>query len=169
MQKINLKKLHEDAILPKYQTTGAIAFDLHTIEDVKWIQCSLSDLTTDTDIISFSHNIFPDNIPVFTATIRTGLAIELPESTGMFVYPRSGWGFKHNISLANGTGLIDSDYRGEVQVKLIAIAPNNLPKIEKGARVAQATIMKVEKPELCFVEELNETKRGTDGFGSTGH
>lgn len=173
-EKIKFKKLHENAQLPKYQTKGAIAFDLHSVEDVVWEQCNFQELALgDKSLVStlpYSANfIMSRNIPVFTAVISTGLAIELPDNTGMFLYPRSGWGFNHNIGLANGTGLIDSDYRGEIKIKLIAIAPNKLPKIEAGSRVAQATISKVEKLDFYFVDELNETQRGENGFGHTGH
>jgi dUTP pyrophosphatase len=166
---IKLKKLHENALLPKYQTEGAIAFDLHSTADIKWVQCDLSQLNTDEETMVYLNNNFPENLPIFTAIVPTGLAIELPENTGMFLYPRSGWGFNFNIGLANGTGLIDSDFRGEIMIKLIAIAPKKLPNIKIGDRVAQATITKVEKPELCFVDELNDTERGTGGFGHTGH
>lgn len=166
---IKLKKLRENAQLPQYQTEGAIAFDLHSTEDIKWVQCDLSQLNTDELTMTYLNNNFPENLPIFTAIVPTGLAIELPHNTGMFLYPRSGWGFNFNIGLANGTGLIDSDFRGEIMVKLIAIAPKQLPKIEIGTRVAQATISRVEKHELCFVDELNNTDRGAGGFGHTGH
>ena len=166
---IKVKKLRENAQLPKYQTEGAIAFDLHSAVDLKWVQCDLSELNADEATMIYFDNNFPKNLPIFTAIVPTGLAIELPENTGMFLYPRSGWGFNFNIGLANGTGLIDSDFRGEIMVKLIAIAPKGLPSIKAGDRVAQASIIKVEKPELCFVDELNDTDRSTGGFGHTGH
>jgi dUTP pyrophosphatase len=166
---IKLKKLRETAQLPAYQTDGAIAFDLSASEPVKWKQINVNELKIDGKAVICYNADFSENIPIFEAVIPTGLAIELPENIGMLIYPRSGWGFKFNISLANGTALIDSDYRGEIMVKLIAIGPKELPEIEIGTRIAQATITQVLKPDLCFVEELNETKRGTSGFGSTGH
>ncbi len=106
----------------------------------------------------------------YEAVISTGYIFEIPKGYRMDIYPRSGWGFKHNIQLANGTGKIDSDYRGEVKVKLIAFCKREyLPVIKKGDRIAQAEINPVYVADFEYVDsDLSETTRGTGGFGSTG-
>lgn len=144
---IRVKKLSEKAIIPDFQTLGAIAFDLHSAEDIQW---------------SFKE---PN---LYEAIVETHLAFEIPSGFGMFLFPRSGLGFKYNIHLANGTGLIDSDYRGEIKIKLIAIVDSEPPKLRAKDRVAQASIIKVEKPIFKEVRELTQTDRGKRGFGSTG-
>lgn len=120
--KINIKKLNENAIIPKYQTSGSIAFDLHTLKDVKW------------------KFVEPN---LYEAIIDTGLAFEVPDGYGMFIFPRSGTGFKYNVHLANGTGLIDSDYRGEIKIKLISIHDTMPPEFSANDRVAQASIIPI--------------------------
>lgn len=133
---VKIKKTHPRAVIPKYATDGAAAFDLVAITK--------------------KGNVY-----------GTGLAFEVPEGYAMFVYSRSGHGFKENTRLANCVGVVDSDYRGEVMVKLTRDDGNmGMPYI--GDRVAQAVIMPV--PRVVFIEEeeLNDTERGEGGFGSTG-
>lgn len=143
--KVKFKKVHPDAVVPFMATSGAACFDLSCV----------------------GEPVYDNHGDV---TLRTGLAFELPEGYVMMVYSRSGHGFKHGITLANGTGVIDSDYRGEVMVKLTAATAKGqeyLDNIQPGERVAQAMIIPV--PAIEFVEgDLNETERGTGGFGSTG-
>ena len=89
----------------------------------------------------------------------------------MLVFSRSGHGFKHNTRLSNCVGIIDSDYVGEVMVKLTCdyLAENAPPFVVKaGDRVAQAMLIPVMQWEIEEVDELKTTKRGTGGFGSTG-
>ncbi len=145
--RIKIKKLNINAIIPKYATDGAIAFDLHTMDEVKW------------------KFIEPN---LYETIIETGLAFEIPLNYGMFIFPRSGSGFKYNVHLANGTGLIDSDYRGEVKIKLIAIHDKMPPEFNANDRVAQASIIPIIKAEFDEVDELSTTNRGVGGFGSTG-
>ena len=96
--------------------------------------------------------------------INTGIRIasELPA----FVYGRSSWGAKYGITLANGVGVIDSDYRGEIKVALINNGPH-LVEIKPGDRIAQL-VPSVGEAEPVKVEALASTKRGAGGFGSTG-
>ena len=99
--------------------------------------------------------------------VPTGIALELPQGWCAFVMARSGLSLKAGIGLANGVGLIDSDYRGEVRVSL----QNNgdVPfVVEDGMRVAQLLFLPVPEVRLIEAEVLSETERGSGGFGSTG-
>jgi dUTP pyrophosphatase len=100
-------------------------------------------------------------------TFRTGLAFQIPEHHVMLVYSRSGHGFKHGITLINKTGVVDSDYRGEVFVGL-QINKAGQYHVKKGERVAQAMVIPVHRYTLEMVDHLDSTDRGTGGFGSTG-
>ena len=100
--------------------------------------------------------------------IPTGIAIALPGPEYVaLIFARSGLGVKHGISLSNGVGVIDSDYRGEIMVGLTNLS--DVPyTIHLGDRVAQLVVTPVALPELERVETLDDTDRGTGGFGSTG-
>ena len=143
---IKVKKLNERAIIPSYQSSGAGCFDLHAVIEGydKWLQKI-------------------DN----TQIIGTGLAFEIPEDHVMLIFSRSGHGFNGNIRLANCVGVIDSDYRGEVMVKLTLDGQASF-RIKQGDRIAQAMI--IPKPQVTFeiVQELSKTERGANGTGSTG-
>lgn len=102
-----------------------------------------------------------------TAKIKTGLYVAIPENHVGLVFVRSSMGFKHDITLSNSVGVIDSDYRGEIQVKLFNHGDKGLI-INKGDRVAQLVILPLCTEEVEYVEELDETSRGDGGFGSTG-
>jgi dUTP pyrophosphatase len=144
---IKIKKLHKDAVIPTYGTDGAGAFDIYSIED------------------GLMH-------PNSGLVLRTGLAFEIPPGFALMVYSRSGHGFKYDVKLANCTGIIDSDYRGELMVKLWKDQDEKKPEgfpyiVTIGDRIAQGIILPV--PRIQFIEsELSETERGTGGFGSTG-
>lgn len=109
-----------------------------------------------------------------TVTIQTGLAFEIPPGYVMLVFSRSGMGFKQDIRLANCVGVIDSDYRGQLNVKLTsdkAIYEAEVTKIEEGMRIAQFMLLPVPDIELQVLSdysELSETERGDRGYGSTG-
>lgn len=142
MIKLNFKKLHPQALVPPFATPGAACFDLAAVEaGVAAPGASLS--------------------------VGTGLAFEIPEAHVMLVYSRSGQGFKHGVRLVNGTGVIDSDYRGEVRIGLRNDGEHPY-EVRVGDRIAQAKIIPV--PAVCFaeVEALSETRRAAGGFGSTG-
>lgn len=146
----NVKKLHSEAFIPVYATDGAACFDLHAlIED---------DIHGDGALV-----IRPDT----QAIIRTGLAFQVPEGHVMLVYSRSGHGFKNSVRLSNATGVIDSDYRGEVQVALHNDGRARFT-VRHGDRIAQAMIVPVPQVQLALVDELSTTERGTGGLGSTG-
>lgn len=138
--KLNIKKLHPDAVIPSYGSEGAACFDLHAIEDVRSV---------------FGR-----------AIIATGLAVEVPPGYEMVVRPRSGLAFKRGVHAFAGT--IDSDYRGEVKVLLMTDSSSCAFDVARGERIAQATIQPVLRVEFNEVSELGDTARGAGGFGSTG-
>lgn len=140
-QTLRFKRLHQDAVTPTYATDGAACFDLTAIGRA---------------------------IHGNTATYSIGLAFEIPAGHVLLVYSRSGHGFKADMRLANCVGVVDSDYTGEVMVKLTydGLDAPDWPWI--GDRVAQAMLVKLPSVTLEEVEELQPTKRGANGFGSTG-
>ena len=147
---LKVKKLHPDAILPRYQTPGAACFDLHAL-------------------YPGGANIVDDEAQV----IRTGLSFEIPVDHVMLVFSRSGHGFKDNVRLSNCVGVIDEDYRGEVKVKLrkdadITDTEVRFFTVNHGDRIAQAMILPVQQFQIVEVDELGATERGAGGFGSTG-
>ena len=137
---VKLKKLDPAAKAPTYATPGAACFDLHSIESGS----------------VFGHRTF-----------RTGLAFQIPEDHVMLIFSRSGMGFNHDTRLANCVGVIDSDYRGEVKVKLRTDGPHS-PDVRAGDRIAQALVLPVKHVAFMVVDELDATDRGEGGFGSTG-
>ena len=102
-----------------------------------------------------------------TALIRTGVFIELPQGYVAQIHIRSGIGFNKELALINSTGIIDSDYRGEIMLKLINQGKET-QVINHGDAVAQMMILKHERPSFELVAQLGDTARGTGGFGSTG-
>jgi dUTP pyrophosphatase len=102
------------------------------------------------------------------AVVGTGIAVAVPEGHAGLVLPRSGLAFKHGIALVNAPGLIDSGYRGELRVLLLNTDRATPFDVEPGDRIAQLVVVKVEAPELEELELLEETARGSGGFGSTG-
>lgn len=167
---VKIKRLHPDAVIPQYATSGAAAFDLVAVEDV---------------IIA----------PGETKKIPLGLAFEIPEGYVMIVAMRSGIALRTKLRQPNGIGVIDSDYRGEVAMMfdntadvsqwatttprdisgrrtnafVAGILDDNSRIIRKGDRVAQAFILPI--PHVNLIEtddDLSETERGTGGFGHTG-
>lgn len=101
------------------------------------------------------------------ALIRTGLAFAIPDGYEGQVRPRSGLALKHGISIVNTPGTIDADYRGMVQVVLINLGQEAYV-VEPLARIAQLVICPIVQAELTLVESLDETTRGSGGYGSTG-
>lgn len=151
--RLQVKKTHIDAIIPQYQTDGAACFDLHAIGPVE--------PSSDGIAVTYGHPI----------TVRAGLSFEIPADHVMLVFSRSGHGFKNNVRLCNSVGVIDSDYRGEVMVKLTAddqYAAHAPLRIKPGDRIAQAMIIEARKVSIVEVRELTPTARGEGGFGSTG-
>lgn len=144
--KIDLMKLPHgaDLPLPAYQTDGAAGMDIYA---------ALAE-----DII-----IAPGQ---FTA-IPTGLCVALPEGFEIQVRPRSGLAFKHGVTVLNSPGTIDSDYRGEIKVALINHGTEPVT-ITHGMRIAQMVLASVIQGDWQEVAMLDETSRGSGGFGSTG-
>ncbi len=133
--------------LPSYQTPGAAGLDL------------LAALPEHKSLV-----IEPgarDRVP-------TGLSIEIPPGFEAQVRPRSGLAHRHGVTVLNTPGTIDSDYRGEIQVILINFGQEPFI-IQRGARIAQLVLARVERAALTEVDELDSTERGEGGFGSTGH
>lgn len=145
MEVLKIKKVQENAVIPKRATEGSAGLDL--------CACINEPLTLNGGD---------------TALIPTGLAIELPSSQyGAFVFARSGLSIKHGIGLLNAVGVIDSDYRGEIKVGVI----NQIQEpytIEPGERIAQLVIMPVATLPVEEAQTLGESERGAGGFGSTG-
>ena len=102
------------------------------------------------------------------ATIPTGIALAIPPGFAGFVLPRSGLASRHGIGLVNSPGLIDAGYRGEIAV--VAINTDKLEpfQINRGDRIAQLVVQRVEAATIVLTDELDETSRGAGGFGSTG-
>ena len=149
---LHIKKLRPEAKLPTYATDGAACFDLYADFSDKHI-----------NVQAYGVEITPAR----PATISTGLAVEIPEGHVMLVFSRSGHGFKSNVRLANCVGVIDSDYRGAVQVKLTNDAGGPF-RVQHGDRIAQAMVVPCPRINLVEVDELSTTERGDGGFGSTG-
>ena len=142
--KINIKKLSENAIIPTYGSIGAAGADLYAL---------LSDTLT----------IKPGE----TVLVGTGIAMEIPEGFVGLIFARSGLSTKKGLAPANKVGVIDSDYRGEIKVPLYNQS-GSVQTIEKGERIAQMVITPFISADFTEVDELDDTLRGAEGFGSTG-
>ena len=102
------------------------------------------------------------------AAVPTGVAVAIPEGWAGFVQPRSGLARRHGVTCLNTPGLIDSGYRGELEVLLVNTDPDDDYEIERGDRIAQLVIQRVEVATFTVVDELPDSARGTGGWGSTG-
>jgi dUTP pyrophosphatase len=102
------------------------------------------------------------------ASVRTGIAVEIPDGQAGLVLPRSGLAAKHGIALVNAPGLIDAGYRGEVRVLLLNTDQTAAFAISAGERIAQLVLVRIETPEVVEVDELAVSERGAGGFGSSG-
>lgn len=142
---LKIKKLRSDAILPKRATPESAGVDL--------CACLEEDLTIE---------------PFQLVRVPTGIAIGLEPGTVGLVYARSGLASKFGVTLSNCVGVIDSDYRGELQVAMTNHSQNPYT-IHPGDRIAQLVVSPVFLPEVTEVSELDETQRGEGGFGSTGY
>lgn len=142
---LNVKKLNENAIIPKYGTQYSAGADLYVPNDAKKIAIN----------------------PHQTVLIKLGIAIEIPEGYMGLIFARSGLASKRSLAPANKVGVIDSDYRGEVMVALHNHS-DELQSVEAGERIAQLVVTPFLKCEYNEADELSETVRGEGGFGSTG-
>jgi dUTP pyrophosphatase len=103
------------------------------------------------------------------ALVPTGAAIAIPPGYAGFVQPRSGLALKHGVTCLNTPGLIDSGYRGELKVLLVNTDPSEDFLVQRGMRIAQLVIQRVEHVHFVEVDALPDSARGESGFGSTGH
>ena len=131
-----------DLPLPSYETSGSAGMDIRAAEEL---------------------NIAPGK----RALAGTGFAFAIPTGYEIQVRPRSGLALKKGISIPNTPGTIDSDYRGELKVILINHGEDEFV-IQRGDRIAQIVVAPVQRGNLVEVEDLDETQRGSGGFGSTG-
>jgi dUTP pyrophosphatase len=102
------------------------------------------------------------------AAVPTGIAVAIPIGYAGFVQPRSGLALRHGVTCLNTPGLIDAGYRDEIRVLLVNTDPNEPYKVERGDRIAQLVIQRVEHAVFEPVDSLDESERGLGGFGSSG-
>lgn len=144
--------------LPKYETKGASGLDVRA-----WKYSLPSDIDT---VLDFTEDGFVLN-PHERVLIKTGIHVELPQNKEIQVRPRSGLALKHGITLANAVGTCDEDYTGDIGV--ILLNTSNEPFIiNNGDRIGQLVLMSVDKFEWKVVDELSNTPRGENAYGSTG-
>lgn len=144
-QILKIKKMRPGAEVPQRATEGAAGLDLRACIDAP-------------------VTLAPGGLAMFPS----GIAVSLPGSGyAAFVFARSGLGVKHGISLSNGVGVIDSDYRGEICVGLCNLGTQPY-EIQPGERIAQLVVMPVCPLPVQEAAELDQTQRGAGGFGSTG-
>ena len=143
MIELPITRLREDAVVPERAYAGDAGLDLAACE----------------------HAILG---PGERATVGTGLAVAIPDGHAGFVQPRSGLAARHGISVVNSPGLIDSGYRGELRVVLLNTDRTEPFTVEPGMRIAQLVVLRLPELELVEVDELPDSERGADGFGSSG-
>ena len=147
MLEVKIKKLHKDAVIPKYETVGSVGMDLTAVSK---------------EYDEHGNVVF-----------GTGLAIQIPEGYYADLRPRSSIS-KYDLVLANSVGTIDSDYRGELILKFkpsvyfgVNRGDDDGVMYDVGDRIAQLVILPYPKVSFVEVDELSDTERGTGGFGST--
>ncbi len=138
-----IKRLDPGMPLPSYSHPGDAGADLATAEDVELG-------------------------PGERVLVRTGLAIALPAGYAAFVHPRSGLAAKYGVTLVNAPGTVDAGYRGEIKVTLLNTDSDRAVRFNRGDRIAQLVIQRVERAVFHEVEVLPGSSRGDGGFGSTG-
>ena len=145
-RRIFIKKVSTNPLfkLPKYESNGAAGMDLS------------ADIAAEVELKPLERFLFP-----------TGIAISLPKDLEAQIRPRSGLAIKNGITLLNTPGTVDSDYRGEIKVILVNIS-NDKYTIKPGDRIAQMVLSQFVQGQFELVENLDETNRGSSGFGSTG-
>jgi dUTP pyrophosphatase len=137
-----IRRLRADAVFPERAYAGDAGLDLAACE---------------------RHELGPGE----RAVVGTGIAVAIPEGYAGFVQPRSGLAARHGITVVNAPGLVDSGYRGEIQVVLLNTDGGEPFVVEPGMRIAQLVVLPVPELELSEVEELPESERGVRGFGSS--
>lgn len=142
--RIALRRLDPDLPLPTAQHLGDAGYDLHAREDVTLAARG------------------------GRALVPTGIAIAIPEGCAGFIQPRSGLALRHGVTCLNTPGLIDAGYRDELKVLLVNTDSGVDYTIHRGDRIAQLVIQRFEVVEWEVVEDLGESRRSTEGWGSTG-
>jgi dUTP pyrophosphatase len=137
-----VRRLRDEATLPTQAYVGDAGLDLAACD---------------------RHEVGPGE----RAVIPTGLAVEIPEGYAGFVLPRSGLAARHGITLLNAPGLIDSGYRGELQVVFVNTDANDTFVVEPGMRIAQLVVLAVQELRIVEHTELAQSERGERGFGSS--
>ncbi|MFP6131030.1 dUTP diphosphatase [Helicobacter pylori] len=140
--KIKIQKIHPNALIPEYQTEGSSGFDLHAVEEVM---------------------IKPHSVGL----VKIGICLSLEVGYELQVRTRSGLALNHQVMVLNSPGTVDNDYRGEIKVILANLSDKDF-KVQVGDRIAQGVVQKTYKVEFIECERLDETSRGSGGFGSTG-
>lgn len=140
--KVKIKKLNENATEPTYGSEFSAGADLYSVESATVL-------------------------PHCTLLIKTGISLEIPEGVVGLIYARSGIALKRDLAPANKVGVIDSDYRGEILVALHNHG-NEVQTVNQGERIAQIVFTPYYKAEFNLSDTLLDTKRGENGFGSTG-
>jgi dUTP pyrophosphatase len=140
---VAVRRLREDAVLPRQAYEGDAGLDLAACEQIELG-------------------------PGERATVPTGIAVEVPPGYAGFVQPRSGLAAHHGITIVNSPGLVDSGYRGEVLVVLLNTDRDESFLVERGMRIAQLVVLAVPEVDLSEVEVLAESERGARGHGSSG-
>lgn len=140
---LRVRRLDDRAILPRRAYPGDAGLDLHALEDVELL-------------------------PGGRAAVRTGIAVEIPEGQAGLVLPRSGLAASHGIALVNAPGLIDSGYRGEINVLLLNTDREARYQVTGGDRIAQLLLVDIHAPEIVEADDLAASARGSGGFGSSG-
>lgn len=170
MQKIKVKRLSGLAEIPNYAHAGDACFDIKIIMDR---HCNCPMVWRNGSFVGLQVGRGPDEEPVFTlkpcdtVVFHTGLSFELPEDHVMLIYARSSTGIKEGLMLSNGTGVIDSGYRGEVKVALTNTSCFPV-MVRNGQRVAQGRITVAPQVDFEEVWDLEESERGENGIGSSG-
>ena len=144
MTKLQIKKISNEVLTPKYETSGSSGMDIAAY--------------IERDII-----INPGE----KALIPTGFSLSVPRGYEVQIRPRSGLAVKKGVTVLNTPGTIDSDYRGEIKVILINLSKDEF-SVKNGERIAQMVVCPIKQVIVEEVKELTETIRGIGGFGSTG-
>jgi dUTP pyrophosphatase len=144
MMQLPITRLRPEAVVPERAYAGDAGMDLSSCERVELA-------------------------PGERAVVPTGLAVAIPDGHAGFVQPRSGLAAKHGITIVNTPGLIDSGYRGELQVALLNTDARESFVVEEGMRIAQLVVLALPAIELVEVDELPDSERGVRGFGSSRH
>lgn len=143
MIRLAVQRLDPGLPLPAYAREGDAGLDLYAVETLTLA-------------------------PGSRAAVGTGIAVAIPPGCAGFVLPRSGLALHHGLSLVNTPGLIDAGYRGEIRVILINHDRDAAVTVERGDRIAQLVVQRVEHAELVAIDTLPPSTRGAGGFGSTG-